>query len=345
MIKNLLQEGFALKERGHYKHAIEVFYKALEEDNTSTELLYEIADLYYKMQNEEKALNYIEQILNRVPEHIAALKLLEKIFIDKNALEEAEQTAKNIYCVSHNGDDLAQIFRLLNMQGRFDEIFEYNVEHPNTSIYLEQAKALFYKKEFTKSEELLKNAIAKEQGNQDMLLLLGQVYYAQGKKDLCLELAEKISENENNAELLNFLGLLEDYKRNYKEACRYIQKAIKLDAKNDKYLYNLANMYFKQGDTMYAKRYYNLAISINPQNPNYHFALANLYYSEKHYKRALEELPDDLFEANLLKVIILYDTGYLALAKQELKHLFTQCPDNSILLEYSERIDKELGLK
>ena len=52
MIKNLLQEGFALKDRGHYKHAIEVFYKALEEDNTSTELLFEIADLYYRMQNE-----------------------------------------------------------------------------------------------------------------------------------------------------------------------------------------------------------------------------------------------------------------------------------------------------
>lgn len=94
MIKNLLQEGFALKDRGHYKHAIEVFYKALEEDNTSTELLFEIADLYYRMQNEERALNYIEQILDRVPEHITALKLLEKIFIDRNALAEAEQTDK-----------------------------------------------------------------------------------------------------------------------------------------------------------------------------------------------------------------------------------------------------------
>lgn len=81
MIKNLLQEGFALKDRGYYKHAIEVFYKALEEDNTSTELLFEIADLYYRMQNEERALNYIEQILDRVPEHISALKLLEKYLL------------------------------------------------------------------------------------------------------------------------------------------------------------------------------------------------------------------------------------------------------------------------
>lgn len=191
MIKILLQEGFALKDRGHYKHAIEVFYKALEEDNTSTELLFEIADLYYRMQNEERALNYIEQILDRVPEHITALKLLEKIFIDRNALAEAEQTAKNIYCVSHNSNDLAQIFRLLNMQGRFDEIFEYNVENPNSSIYFEQAKALFYKKEFAKAQELLEKAIAEERGNQDILLLLGQVYYAQGKKTCVLNLPQR----------------------------------------------------------------------------------------------------------------------------------------------------------
>lgn len=345
MIKNLLQEGFALKDRGHYKHAIEVFYKALEEDNTSTELLYEIADLYYRMQNEERALGYIEQILDRAPEHITALKLLKQIFIDKHAYAEAEQTAKNIYCISHNSNDLAQIFKLLNLQGKFDEIFEYNVEFANTAIYLEQAKALFCKREFASAEKLLEKAIAEDKENQDTLLLLGQVYYAQGKKDLCLELASAISENNENAELLNFLGLIEDYKGNYKEACKYIQRAIKLDSNNDKYFYNLANMYFKQGDTMYAKRYYNLAISLNPHNPNYHFALANLYYSEKHYKRALEELPDNLFEANLLKVIILYDTGYLALAKQELNRLFAECPDNSILQEYSERIDNELGLK
>ena len=93
-----------------------------------------------------------------------------------------------------------------------------------------------------------------------------------------------------------------------------------------------------------ARKYYNLAIAINPNNPNYHFALANLFYTQKHYKRALEELPSDLFEANLLKIIILYDTGYLALAKKELQNLFEQCPDNEILKEYSSRIDSDLGL-
>ena len=70
MIKELLQEGFLLKSKGYYKHAVEAFYKALEIDNSSSELLLEIAELYYLMGNEERALNYIEQILDKEPAHI-----------------------------------------------------------------------------------------------------------------------------------------------------------------------------------------------------------------------------------------------------------------------------------
>ena len=97
MIKEILQEGFILKEKGYYKHAIETFYKVLELDNSSLELLLEIAKCYYLLNDEERALNYIEQILEKEPTHIQALKLLKEIFLSKDALTEAEQTAKNIY--------------------------------------------------------------------------------------------------------------------------------------------------------------------------------------------------------------------------------------------------------
>jgi tetratricopeptide (TPR) repeat protein len=74
---------------------------------------------------------------------------------------------------------------------------------------------------------------------------------------------------------------------------------------NSEFYYNYASTCFKMGNIQQAKKYYNLAISLSPDNQNYHFALANLYYSEKHYKRAMEELNYDFFEARLLKSIIL----------------------------------------
>lgn len=344
MIKDLLQEGFALKNRGHYKHAIEVFYKALELDNTSNELLLEIAELYYKMQNEERALNYIEQILDNNPKHIEALKLLKQIFIDKNALAEAEQTAKNIYCISCDIDDLAEIFSLLNKQQKFDEVFEYNIEKLTPAIILELAKAHYCKKEYQIAQELIINNIENIDNHQDILLLLGQILYAQGKKDECVELLSRLQTNEQNAELMNFCGLIKDYQGYYKEACRNLLSAIKLEPKNDKFYYNLANVYFKEGEIDYARKYYNLAISLNLNNSRYHFALANLYYAQKNYKKALEELPNNLLEANLLKITIFYDTGYLALAKQEIENLLKQYPNNDILNEYSKKINNDLGI-
>ena len=79
MIKALLQQGFILKEKGYYKRAVEFFYKALEEDNSSVELHLEIAECYYLMKDEERALNYIEQSLEKQPTHIGSLKLLKQI--------------------------------------------------------------------------------------------------------------------------------------------------------------------------------------------------------------------------------------------------------------------------
>lgn len=344
MIKNLLQEGFTLKSKGHYKHAIEVFYKALEYDNTSSELLLEIADLYYLIGNEERALNYIEQILNQNPAHIESLKLLEKIFTKKNAFEEAEQTAKNIYCISHSVNDLVEIFKLLNQQGKFDEVFEYRFEESNSALELEIARAHYYKKDFKKAKEILEKALEVDSSNQDLLLLLAQTCYSMNEKDYCVSLLDRLVVDETNPETLNFAGLVETYRGNYKCATEYFNCAIRISGSNSEYYYNLANVYFKQGETLLAKKYYNMAISISPENKNYHFALANLYYSEKHYKRALEELKGNFFEARLLKAVILYDTGYLALAKKELEKLAQERPENNIIKDYRARIDEELRI-
>ena len=255
MIKDLLQEAFALKESGHCKHAIEVFYKALELDNSSSELLLEIADLYDKIGNEEKALSYIEQILDKDPTHVDALKFLKRVFEKKEAWQEAEQTAKNIYCISHNPADLAEIFKLLIKQNKFDEIFEFKFKTEDKYVCLELARAYYYKKDFTKALEILTKIQPQMSDNQDFLLLLGQCCYYSNQKDRCIEIIGQFKAK--NAEQMNFLGLVETYLENYKEAVSYFNNAIKQNRSNPEYYYNLANVYFKQGELALAKRNYN----------------------------------------------------------------------------------------
>lgn len=343
MIKELLQEGFILKSKGYYKHAIEAFYKALEIDNTSSELMLEIADIYNKMGDEERALHYIEQVLDKTPTHIDALKLLKSIFESKSAWQEAEQTAKNIYCISNNPDDLAQIFEFLNKQGRFSEIFDYNFEETNSNILYELAYAKLHLNDPSQAEILINKALEADEENSKYLILKGKILFKSNKKDECAKILEQI-DNKQNPEVLNLSGLVKQYQGRLKEALNDFLQAIKEDSTKDEYFYNCASTYFKMDDIKLAKKYYNLAISINPDNQNYHFALANLYYSEKHYKRALEELKYNFFEARLLKAIILYDTGYLALSRKELNELASIQPNNVIIKNYKTKIEEELSL-
>lgn len=343
MIKNLLQEAFILKSKGYYKHAIEAFYKALEIDNNSAELMLEIAHTYYLMKDEERALNYIEQVLEKDPAHIDSLKFLKDIFTNKKAWQEAEQTAKNIYLISKDKNDLAEIFNLLNKQNKHEEIFEYNINDISEKILYEKAYGKMSLNNFEEALNLINQALEINTNNKN-LLLKGKILFKKGEKDACVGILNNIELNEDDAELMNFAGLVYQFKQNYKKALLYFQKAIKIAPMKDEYYYNCASTYFKVGEIQQAKMYYNRAITLAPENQNYHFALANLYYAEKHYKRALEELNYDFWEARLLKSIILYDSGYLSLARNELDRLANEQPENEIVQNYQERIKIELGI-
>lgn len=343
MIKKIIQEAFVLKQNGYYKHAIEAFYKALELDNTSLELFLEIAESYYLMNDDEHALNYIEQILEKNPTHIDSLKLLKKIFIKKQAWNQAEQTAKNIYCISKDAKDLVEIFEFLNKQNRGEEIFEYEIENYNHNIYYEMAFAKLQIRDFSKAEELVNKALELEVNNKN-LLLKGTILFKQNKEDDCYEIIEGFDKENLDAAQNNFIGLILQYKGEYKEAIKYFSNAIKQAPKVDEYCYNCASTYFKMGDKTQARNFYNLAINLDPENRNYHFALANLYYSEKQYRRAMEELDYDFFEANLLKSIILYETGYVALAKKSLEKISDERPDNLVIQEYMQKVEEALKI-
>ena len=203
MIKEILQEGFILKEKGYYKHAIEAFYKALELDDKSIELMFEIAESYYLMNDEEHALNYIEQVLEKSPTHIDGLKLLKRIFVDKKAWEQAEQTAKNIFCVSKNPKDLADILKFLNKQKRYEEIFEYEISEYSDEIYYEIAYAKLQIRDFNSAESFINKALEYKINNKN-LLLKGTIWFKQNKEEECFEIVDQLDKTKLTAAESNF---------------------------------------------------------------------------------------------------------------------------------------------
>lgn len=343
MIKDIIQEGFVLKERGYYKHSIESFYRALALDDSSVELLYEIAECYYLMKNTERALGYIEQVLLKNPAHVMSLRLLKNVFLDKKAWAQAEKAAQNVYYVSKKEKDLVEIFKILIEKKEYQKIFDYNIEKESSETLYYKAYSNFELKNYSDAENIINKVLEHEINNRNLLLKL-KILFKTARFDECSNLANKLDLSSANAEIFNFIGLIKQQECDFESAINYFKEAIKTALKKDEYYYNLGSTYFKLGDILQAKKYYNYAISIEPDNPNYHFALANFYYSQKQYKRALEELKYDFFEANLLKSIIFYDSGYYAIAKKELEKLKEEQPENELILCYLEKIKEDLKI-
>lgn len=340
MIKDLLKDAFILKANGYYKHAIEIFYKALEIENNSDELFFEIADSYFLMGDLERALSYLEQILEKNPAHIESLKLLKKAFIAKQAWAEAEQTAKNIYCISNKTEDLLEILRFLNKQNRYEEVAQFILEDESSQILYEKAFAEYYLRRFDNAKNYIIQALDKDCGNQKYLLLLGNIYLQINQDEQALEVLNKL-EADDSFDFLIFSGLVKQRCGEYKKAIQSFLQAIKKTKNEGQCYYNCASTYFKMGEKDNAKKYYNLAILKEPDNDAYHLALANLYYADKNYKRAYEELNFDTHEARLLKAIILFDTGYYALAQKEFEKLAQETPEDEMVILYSKKIEEK----
>ena len=192
MNKEFIKDGFILKSKGYYKHAIEAFYKALEIDNSSPELLMEIAELYHLMGKEERTLNYLEQVLEKNPTHTGCLKLLKTIFLEKNALEEAEQTAKNIYCISKKAKDLDELLEILNKEEKFTEILEYDTENPTAAFLYQKANALFCLNKIEDAETFINKALDIEQNNT-YLILKGKILLRLNKENEYLDMLNQIN--------------------------------------------------------------------------------------------------------------------------------------------------------
>ena len=80
-ILNYIKRAFELKSQECYKQAIEMLYKALSLEADNNEILYQLGELYYLLHNYPRALQYIQQVLEKDSVHLQALKLLKNIYI------------------------------------------------------------------------------------------------------------------------------------------------------------------------------------------------------------------------------------------------------------------------
>jgi len=350
-VVDYIKKSFELKNKGYFKPAIEMLYKALSLDSDNIEILAQLAQLYVHLNNFQRAIYYVDKVLEIDKNHIDSLFLLKEIYLLQENNQEAKCIIEKICTIQPNSEILAEKIKILTKLGEFEEIKNLEtsgIELCDKVLY-EISKAYFENNNKNKAVELLKLGYQKNKKNEKILLLLAIIYYEnedlENSKKLFLEL-EKI---DPTPEVMNYLGLFKLNEKNFSSAVTYFSKAHKLDEKNHEYIYNLASAYFLKGWLDEALKYFTQAICLAPDVINYHYSLAYLYYHKKAYNKAVMELDfikslDATHEqSNILTALIIAKKGDALTAKNQLEEIIKSNPTDDFAISALGKIYKELS--
>ena len=208
-----------------------------------TDDYYDIALNYYKEGNNQKALEYINQILNLEKDNLPALgfkiKLTPPTFSKK----------------------------LVNI----DKPLIFDVPYVNTGVtvsdtYYKQGLDSYRAKDYIAAEESLKQAVMNDPNNFRAYNTLGLVYWAENKLDLAKDAFTK-SNNINQSFTIPLDNLAQIYKQvGNNESCASTLRKIQMLNPNDFCADILLGDYYRDlGDYQSALSWYREALKINPK--------------------------------------------------------------------------------
>lgn len=329
-----IKQSFELKSKGFYKQAIEMLYKALDLENDNNELLFQLGELYFLLNNYQRSLQYLEKIVEDEPFHYESLILIKKIYLREQRYSGAKEIALKLFEHYKSSVSLAELIEIL---GKLKETVDFekylSLDIADKKVKFAVAKAYFENSELEKAKNILEDF--SESDNDELKILLGKIYFDENNFEKSRVIFESFSATSSNPEILNYRGLfaIEDMK--FIDAIKYFAKAASLNNQNAKYLFNLANAYFYNGWFEESSKTYQKAICLDPENIDYRYALAYLYYEEKSFEKARKEVDvilgknKDYSQAIVLDALLKLESKDFLGAQNELETNLEKNPNDS----------------
>ena len=210
-----IKQAFDLKSQKCYKQAIEMLYKALEAENDNIEILFQLGELYFLLNNFPRAVQYLEKVLLKNNEHIESLKILGKIYLYSKDYKNAYFIAEKLFNIQKSSENLIELINILSLTNDLEKIKSFeNSELLNDKVLYAIAKAYYENNKSENAKENLEKALNINPDNEDALVLLGKIYFDESEFEKSKNIFNTFSKTSENPEVLNYLGLfaLEDMK-------------------------------------------------------------------------------------------------------------------------------------
>ena len=337
-----LKKAFDYKNDGLYKEAIDYFYKAFTIDNDSVEIMSELAHLYSKLNQIDRAIDFCEQILSKDPKDFEIRFYLVNLYKKLFNYEKAEQ---NLFVLfeedAHKLRAAEELFSVLEKNNKPEKIIELFLANENElksgEIYCFVANSYLAKGDREKADEFFKFAFELDETNVEAGSRVAEKLFQYGHYEETENLLNNLLKYSENDRIYFLLAEISYLKSQYDKAINYYTLALKLNDKNTQYYYKLGGLYVQKGFFLEAEECYNKAIYIEPDNLLYNYILAYLYFVNNKYvlsKHILEDIlkrDSEYQDALSLKLQILLKENDLAHARSIVETL-------SKLEEKSERV-------
>lgn len=353
-LTDYIKRAFEYKAAGNFKQAIENLYKALELDPESSEILAEIAGLYFELSNTDKAIRYYEQALLSDPDNINIKFKLALVYKQVNLFTKALPLLRSICEKDLNAIYIGEFLNLLYLQSDFEGVIEF-YKNPivsnstNAKIHYYAGASYLALGEPVKARELYQKSIKYDKNDYDIVYSCANLLYEEGKFDEAAKtimLSPIARTSHKTYYLLGEICIAQD---KISDAIKNYSKACRLNPRNPLYYYSLAMAYSVNGFFKEAECNFYNAVKLSPNNLFYGYTLALVYYQTKQITKAKEKIESILqinpnnTNALVLKARIATDENDVISAEQIIKKVLKNEPENDYALYIRAQIFAKLG--
>ena len=324
-LTDYIKKAFEYKNNGEYKEAIDFFYKALALDNESAEIMSELADLYAKLCQYDRAFSFYEQVVIKNPTNYHVKFLYALLLKRLKDYEKAQNILEEIYQTTYESEKVAEeLFSICVLKDDYSKIISYFNHHSNnlsSSINLYYV-GLAYSK--TGREDIAKEYFDKsfsiDKNNIDAGIKVAELFFAGGQTKEAEQIVSNLLKVSEDDRLLYLMAEISYAVSQYDNALKYYSYAIKSNPQNALYYFKIAIIFSVKGFFKEAEEAYCKATSIDQNNVMYNYALAYLYYINGKYLLAekvvdfILSISENHAQAVALKIILLVEKGEVAQA-------------------------------
>ena len=302
-----------------YESAYKQFQKLDVLDPDKADTRFSLSILAMQLEKTKQAREHLKRLIEMDKRTDDAAYYLGRIEEMESRPEQAVEWYRQVSNGEFQIEAQMRLARLMADQGRLPEAREWlrgmRIRLPKQSVKLFVVEADILKEHGKPNEVMALYAKGLKAHPDDSDLLYSRALYAATQDQLDLlesDLSKVIAKDPENADALNALGYtLADQTNRYKEALRYIERALALKPEEPAILDSMGWVNYRMG--------------------NYPAAL-------KFLKAALDRMPDPEIAAHYGEV--LWKTGEQERARKIWQESLQENPDNKYLLEVMQRLNK-----